>query len=157
MFHFTVDYELLYKELVVRVTSIGYTSFEAATKLNIHQTINLIIYQLQLILGEVPCPVTPGHPGRWLKKYRDLYWSFNGIEYDKLNFDFTSESLGVLSFHRDKKILVDKLRKLMLHPKNKNLVDHFQYGPLSKEESIILIFRMIDYYIKPFEFMHLSA
>jgi hypothetical protein len=156
MLPLTINYKILYDELVVRVMSIGYSSFEAPTNLNAHQTINLIIYQLQLILGEVTYENNSGYWSRLLKKFRDLYWSYKGITFNKVYLDVRSKSADPPSFPRDKKILIDKLTKLFIHPEDEKLSNHCEYGRLSKDQSLLLIFRIIDYYLKPFEFLQVS-
>jgi hypothetical protein len=139
-----------YRQVVDLADNIAYSNSRVVGRMNIHQTINFLIYHIQVALGEILVKSRPGIWNRIINKPIDIYWHYTGRCNRIIEEKFIAKEFLPSSFTTDRNTLVMKLRKFIMQPDDMGQSHHPLYGHLSKEEYVLLILRMIDFYLKPF-------
>jgi hypothetical protein len=139
-----------YRKIVDLVDGLSRSDYNTSGRMNVHQAINFLIYHIQVALGEIEVKSKPRLWDRTVGKHMHLYWRYSGAHNSTIERKFTGKEFISSGFATDKSILLAKLKKYIMQPEESGQHCHPVYGYLAKEEYVLLILRMIDFYLKPF-------
>lgn len=139
-----------FRMITDQIDGLSYSQFRPSHQMSIHQTVNFLIYHLQVALGEVM--LSKARPYFWgfIRKQIGLHWRYSGTPDKHSEARFANLEYPASQFQTDKNTLIAKLRKFIMHENGHERYRHPVYGVLEKDEYALLIIRMIDFYLQPF-------
>lgn len=139
-----------YNQLIHRIEDTAYIESYSKGNMNAHQTINFLIYKIQLALGEIDSSKTSNPFLYLIYELIDSIKKSFGYRVKDARLTFKSKTFDPSDFDRDKSLLVAKFKKFMIQSSALEK-PYLKYGFGTKEEYIMHNIQMIDTYLLPFE------